>query len=386
MITVTNTEKEDFAEVMALINHVFGKENASVKMEDIFTDLLCEDNRNHMKIIKVDGKPVSVINYVINEIDMNGCTMKAANIGAVCTQEDHRRKGYAKLILEHCLDVMNKEGVDFLYVSGEIDLYTKSNIHITGKMYNFSLDQNASAAYQELCKEACEVKECSQEDISLLSAIYDAETVKFIRDRQRFSDLAGRVPGAAVFDHTAKLFRIEQNGQIQGYFICALVPKENGDVTMEVIEYAGKRKPVLAGIIKAMVKLNAVSISGYAMLCDADMISVLDEYQLKTEVCNYPGTMRIINFATFMQKLKPIFTAEKMLYDMEFCESDGKYRIRSGIMELVIENDKTMHDLVLGNDMEVLKTEHVSGDNTLLDMLGSILPISVPYPYNLNYI
>lgn len=386
MNSVTNTKKEDFSEVVALINHVFGKENNSTKMEDIFTDLICKNNMEHMRIIKTDGKPVSVINYIINEIHINGCIIKAASIGAVCTHEDYRCRGYSNLILKDCLDKMRNEGVDFLYVSGEIGLYTKNNIHITGKMHTFNIDKSYLPEHKELHNDACKVKECSQEDIHLLTTCYDEEAVRFIRDKQRFFDLACRIPSASVFNNAAKIFSIEENGQMQGYFICAIIPKENGDFEMEVIEYAGKRKLVLAGIIKAMVQLNPADISGYASWFDADMVKALEEYEIKIETCNYPGTMRIINFSQFMQKLRPLYFPEKKFESIEFYETDGKYNIRSGNMGLVIENDKTMHNLILGNDMELLETEHIIGDNALFDMLKLILPIPVPYPYSLNYI
>lgn len=383
---VTSTENADFCEVVSLINHVFGKENSPVKMEDIFTDLLCRDNMEHMRIIKADCKPVSVINYIINEIDINGCSIKAANIGAVCTHEKYRHRGYSSLILRDCIEKMRNEGVDFLYVSGEIGLYTKNNIHITGKMYCFNIDMNYSAGHEESHFDACEVRECGKEDIPLLSVIYDSEKVKYIRDRRRFCDLACRVPGASVFNHSARFFIIEENGLIQGYFICAIIPVENGVFKMEVIEYAGKRKAVLEGILKVMVRFNPAGISGYVSWFDADMIRALEKYEIKTESCNYPGTMRIVNFTQFMQKLKPLYAREKRIENIEFYESDGKYVIRSAGMELAILNDKTMHDLFLGNDVDLLEKKYIAGDDTLFDMLKSILPIPVPYPYSLNYI
>ncbi|HEX2945189.1 MAG TPA: GNAT family N-acetyltransferase [Clostridia bacterium] len=386
MVQVTSTRNENFCEVLALINHVFGKENSTVKMDDIFTDLLCRDNMEHMRIIKADGKPVSVINYVINDVDINGCVIKAANIGAVCTHEDYRHRGYSSLILKDCLDKMRNEGVDFLYVSGEIGLYTKNNIHITGKMHSFNIENNYLTGHKELHNGKYEVKECSHEDISLLYTLYDSEAVKYIRDKQRFCDLAGRVPGASVFNHAARLFQVEEKGQIQGYFICAIIPEKNGGFKMEVIEFAGKREAVVAGIMKTMVQLSPASISGSVPWFDRGMLKVLKDYEMKTEACNYPGTMRIINFTQFMRKLKPLYAQEKRLESIEFCESDGHYIIMLGSMELAIEDSKAMHDLFLDNNMELLKKEHITGDDTLLDMLKLILPIPVPYPYNLNYI
>lgn len=386
MISVINTQRGDFQEVTALINHVFGKENSKVKMENIFTDLLCENNMEHMRIVKAEGKPVSVINYILNDVDINGCIMKAANIGAVCTHEDYRHRGYSSLILKDCLKQMRKEGVDFLYVSGEIDLYIKNNIYMTGKMFTFCMDKHYLAMVKELSVDEYEIKECNQTDIHLLQECYDMEAVKFIRDKDRFTDLVGRVPCATVFNHATKVFRIDKNEQLQGYCICAIIPEENNEFKIDVIEYAGKREAVLKGLIKAMAQLNPVSVSGYASWFDTDMLKALEENNVKTESCKYPGTMRIINFTQLMQKLKPLFDQKMKAESLEFYEADGNYIIRSGNMELIIKDEKTLHDLLLGNDMEVLKTQDIIGDPKLLDIIKSVLPIPVPYPYSLNYI
>jgi predicted acetyltransferase len=386
MSKVINTEENDFSEVVKLINHVFGKENSSKKMDDIFPDLISKNNMEHMRIIQADGKPVSVINYIINEVNIKDCIIKAASIGAVCTHENYRCRGYANLILKDCLDKMRNEGVDLLYVSGEIGLYTKNNIHITGKMHSFNIDKKYISENNELESNSYTVIECSQEDKHHLFDFYDKESVKFIRDKQRFIELTYRTPGISVFNHTAKIFRVEANGQIQGYFICDVATTDNGDFRMEVVEYAGNRKAVLEGIIKTMLQLKPIGISGYALWSDIDMVNALDEYKIRKVTHHYPGTIRIINFTQFMQKLKPLFLQEKMLEDIEFYESEGKYIMRSGNKELVFDDDKAMHDLLFGNADEVNLKEHIIGDDTLLDKINLCLPISVPYPNNLNYI
>lgn len=386
MYKVVQTEECNFFDVVKLINHVFGKENSSNKMDDIFTDLISKNNMEHMRIIQADGKPVSVINYIINEVNIKDCIIKAASIGAVCTHEAYRCRGYANIILKDCLDKMKKEGVDLLYVSGEIGLYTKNNIHITGKMHSFNIDKSFIADNYELQSGSCKVIECSQEDIPLLYDIYDKETVKFVRDKQRFIDLAGRTPGISVFNDRARFFRVEESGHIQGYFICAESPMNNGSFRMEVIEYAGERKAVLGGIVKVMIQLEPVGISGYALWSDIEMVNALDEYRIKRRIHHYPGTIRIINFSQLMQKLKPLFTQEGILENIEFYESENKYTIRSGNKELVIVDDKAMHDLFFGNADEVNLNDHINGDYTLLGKLNLCLPISVPYPNSLNYI
>ncbi len=386
MIRVTGTEKKDFHEVLALINHVFGKENSSNKMEDIFTDLLCENNREHMRIVKVDNKPVSVVNYIINEVSIDGCIIKAANIGAVCTHENFRGRGYSRLILKDCIDKMRSEGVDFLYVSGEIELYTKNNIHIAGKMFNFHIQRDNPVIYGRMENSKCEVRSCTPEDIKHLAEIYDAESVRFIRSKTAFTDLIGRVPGAAVFNHASKVFIVEEGGQMQGYFICAVVPRENGNYRMEVIEYAGDRQSILAGMIKLLDQEKPEAIIGNAAWFDTSMVQLLKEYEILIEAANYPGTMRIINFSQLMHKLAPLRIHDKGFEGVEFHEADGKYVIRLGKAEVQISDDKTMHELFLGNAEEVAQKEYINGEERLVEVLKLMLPIPVPYPYNLNFI
>ncbi len=386
MIRVTGTDKKDFHEVLALINHVFGKENSSYKMEAIFTDLLCENNMEHMRIIKVDNTPVSVVNYIINEVSINGRIIKAANIGAVCTHENFRGRGYSRLILRDCIERMRNEGVDFLYVSGEIELYTKNNIHITGKMLNFIINEEFLAGHAGSKNSRWDVRVCEPEDMKQLSNIYEAEEVRFIRGLERFSDLMSRVPGAAVFNHASKTYAVREGGQIKGYFICAVIPGDNGNFRMEVIEYAGNRKAVLDGMIKVMEQEKPEAVSGYAPWFDSNMTKLLEDLKIETKAANYPGTMRIINFPQFLHKLAPLEKRDKRFESTEFYEVEDKYVIRSDKGELQIGDDKTMHDLFLGNAVSFKHKEYLNGEETLNEILRMLLPIPVPYPYNLNYI
>lgn len=395
---VTSTDHNDFEGVATLINHVFGKENSSTKMEDIFSDLICMDNLEHMRIIKVEEQPVSVVNYLINKLDIHGNTLIAASIGAVCTHEDHRLKGYSNQILRSSLADMRQEGVDFLYVSGEIELYTKNDIHITGKMHAFSMDQQQLQQLthqKDLLPVSCEVIEATQADLPLLHDVYCTEKVKFIRDSQNFLNLIERVAGASVFNHASKIFCIKENGQLKGYIICALFPRENDSFGIEIVEYAGNRSLIMAGILSIIAQLKPFVFTGYTSWDDADMIKALEDCHIELKSSNYPGTMKIINFSQFMEKLKPLFALEGALEPLTFSEENGKYIIQSGSLELVIHDNRTMHHLFLGDLIDIhsetlnqdfFDGQHVTGDVKLYEMLKPLLPIPVPYPNNLNYI
>jgi len=385
MITVTATAVEDFQEVLELINHVFGKESGSPRMEAIFSDLLSLGNREHMRIIKLQGKPVSVVNYLINEVVIKGCTIKVANMGAVCTHENHRRKGYSKMILMDCLLKMKEEGVDFLYVSGDIDLYTMNDIHSTGKMYGVTLLQDVISNTTNSKMFNCEVIEAKEEDFLSLSGIYDIESVRFVRSKEQFFDLASRVPFAFVFNREYKIFMVKDNETIQGYFIATLLMEEEG-LSLEIIEYAGNRKLILEGMLIIGKQLKAKTLSTHVLGFDESMLQELKEYTIKIEPCHYPGTMKIICIHEFLDKLKTLFLQNKTYEYLEFSEKNGHYTIKLQDQVLVIEGNKALHHVLLGSDLEQLDGMYFKGDIGLLKDLLQQLPIPVPYPYSLNFI
>src|SRR3712207_6803949 len=120
------TKNNEYEKVILLINNIF-RTNKGYKptMQYEFPILLNKDNRENMRIIVEDNKPVSCVNFVQREILVEGAKIDVASIGAVCTNKEYRGKGYSSLLLEDVEKKMYEDGVDLLLVSGTRALYQR---------------------------------------------------------------------------------------------------------------------------------------------------------------------------------------------------------------------------------------------------------------------
>ncbi len=90
----------------------------SPRMRWRFPTLFCKENAHHLRIIRIGGKIVSHIGIVVRDMIINGCRISVGNLGAVCTREDYRKRGYAWATFEDAMTKLCTEGVDAFLISG----------------------------------------------------------------------------------------------------------------------------------------------------------------------------------------------------------------------------------------------------------------------------
>ena len=80
---------EEFDKVIELINYVFriSRSHKPTMMEE-FPLLLSKNNIENMIIISEDDKVVSDVNYLIQDVSIQGNRLKVAAMGGVCTHPD----------------------------------------------------------------------------------------------------------------------------------------------------------------------------------------------------------------------------------------------------------------------------------------------------------
>ena len=62
------------------------------------------------RIITVGGKPVSHIRIAYNWLSIYGMRIKAASLGGVCTDPEHRGRGIGRALLLHLAQLANARG------------------------------------------------------------------------------------------------------------------------------------------------------------------------------------------------------------------------------------------------------------------------------------
>jgi GNAT superfamily N-acetyltransferase len=70
---------------------------------DKYPQLFCEDNVENLRVIEADGKVVSLVAMTQHWASIFGCTVKASCLGAVCTYEAYRGRGFASLLVEDAI-------------------------------------------------------------------------------------------------------------------------------------------------------------------------------------------------------------------------------------------------------------------------------------------
>ena len=78
------TKKEEFDQVLELVNYVFRENNGQLpNMREQYSLLFNYGNLDNMRIIIEDGKPVSHIGISESEIVVYGCKTKIGSIGCL---------------------------------------------------------------------------------------------------------------------------------------------------------------------------------------------------------------------------------------------------------------------------------------------------------------
>jgi len=194
-------------------------------------------SRRETLVIAEDGRPVSHIRTVYNNVSIYGRRMKVASIGSVGTHLDCRGRGYAGAILKQTMQQMVKRGAKVLIVSGSRGLYRRVHCAPAGRMY----EAEVRSAHLGGQTSDLTVRQVTPEEWPALAPLHQAENVRFARNVSFFSDL--------VFwwdCQYPQIWVVESRGEPLAYVSLVLVwGKESETQRRAVAEYAGSRAALM---------------------------------------------------------------------------------------------------------------------------------------------
>ncbi|AWZ48939.1 GNAT family N-acetyltransferase [Clostridiaceae bacterium 14S0207] len=289
------TKNNEYEKVILLINNIF-RTNKGYKptMQYEFPILLNKDNRENMRIIVEDNKPVSCVNFVQREILVEGAKIDVASIGAVCTNKEYRGKGYSSLLLEDVEKKMYEDGVDLLLVSGTRALYQRRGCTMTRNFLSYKvLPENITIDFK--------IREYKNQDLEKIVPLYNSLSTRFYRSYNDFKKLID----SAVFPwgtFTYKRCVIVENEEVTGYIFIRII---NEDILRgEVVELFGSPNKIY-NALKYLAYENKLEFIEYKVNTQ-DKINKLSK-EVQSQSCYQEGTLKIINFEKFMCNLKPYF-------------------------------------------------------------------------------
>jgi len=368
------TKIEELDETAELVCRVF-----NWHMRDSFPTLFCKENIDNLRIIKVDGKVVSHFGFVVRDMIINGCRISVGNVGAVCTDEEHRKKGYAWSILDDAIVKYRANGVDMLLVSGGRGLYIQHGCTHAGKVFSYAIDRGTPVPSAKVVSKAYTI-----EDLPAWSMLYRNEPVRFHRPYNDFQVLTT----SGVEYRTNRLLRSIWNGdQIVAYAVVDRHKHEDIE-SLNINEYAGSRKAIFSAIPQWIEEFNIHRCIVTVPTYDQELKWLLDSLGLESSYRSTGGTMVVINFPQLCMRLMPLFEeiiGTSTAQALSFVERDGSYVIGLDGDEVVFNDAHDIVRVIFGDPPGLEKPTNIPAQGKLLEIIKAIFPVLRP-EYGLSYI
>lgn len=372
MATPRRPRKEEAGALAELIGTAMGLDS-HYSRQDMASSLGRAESLRNTLVVAEDGRPVSHIRIVCQQVSVYGCRFKVASIGSVCTDPAYRGRGHAGKLLDACIRQMREKGAKILIVSGDRALYRRAHCVPAGRVFEAAL-RPADARELETDLTARRV---SHEEWPLLAALHQAESVRFLRRPGFISSL----PLWWNWERP-ELWLIENGGRAVAYIGLSLTwPREAQGRKRVLWEYAGSRAALLGGLPTIFQTADLNEIRMRALGHDTELIYLLRQRGLELEERPLSGTHRIIDLPGLMTKLRP-YLRERLdrreVRRLSFEQHGDQCAIAYGDQRQELTLSQAA-PLVLGGP----GAPELSGD--LARALSAVFPIPFPLP-GFNYI
>ena len=381
-IIARSANLNEFNDVTELINYIFRiSRNCKPTMVEEFPLLLNKNNIDNMIVISQDNKVVSDVNYLIQEVSIQGEKIKAAAIGAVCTHPDYEKRGFSSKVLDFVESKMLSDGVDILLVSGTRSLYTRRNCSLIKSFYKYSIhpekvDFPTNFKFLEF-DETC----IDSNDLNKILHMYNQNSTRYIRTKEEFTTLlhSATIPWG---DRSYKKVLVKNNDITIGYIILRIT-KGNENSFAEVVELSLDNYYVEKVLKHLCYKydLRKIVYSVHIRNTKDQLQNVSD-----TELDYQQGSLKIINFEKLCKSLSGYFKqyfSTDFVDNLEFVKHDDKYVIRYKDEALIIDDLNKLNKLFF--EYDETQFEDFKDLKNIYSFTKAVFPLDFPWTANLNY-
>lgn len=343
-----------------------------------FPHFFIPENANNLRVVVENGKVVSHIGTLRRDASLMGCTVKTAALGGVATYEEHRGKGHATALFEDTMRVCQQDGVDFMLVSGYRKMYHRFGCRYVGRDWRFKIDAEQMGNFDD----GVEISLATEEDLPVLSDIYRREPVRWIRPPSDFRNALG----GKVLNRPSAIHLLKVKGVATAYVIVRDEKKEEAGEG-QILEMAGDRG-VLAGSFGKLIEMyDSSSLSLHVMGSDRPMREMLKERGAASTPTASSGTVTLIHFEQFMERIRPYFTeavGEEVARGMVFEQVGDQMVFRLGAEAVVADNQGQAVELIFGTH-DGVEERLLEGGGKVGEALREVFPIPALW-YGLNFV
>ena len=376
------TRKEEFNQVIKLVNYVFRESsNRLPNMEKWYPLLFNDDNLENMRIIWEDGRLVSHLAISESEIVIYGCRTKIGSIGAVCTHPECRKRGFASLLLEDGIKKMNEDGVDIVLVSGGRNLYKRAGCVEAGRVHKFRISGSDLKSFDT---QKVEVFPYQEENLKNIVQVYQKEAVRFFRSLQDFKRI---LTAGAAMDREVEILTVHRANEFLGYFAIQTPAGKEGEKRIgQVVEYSGRREAIIDAVGCVFERYGLQELTFNVPFHDLEFIYLLSQKNLTSLTESIPGLVKIINLPRLMDRLGSYIEerlGRKKRDSLKFDQQGTRFSISINQEQFNTEV-KRLTQIVLGRHDKKEK-EMMPRQGEIGKVLVDIFPLPFVWP-GLNYV
>ena len=371
---IRSLHPDEFPQLDALLSDVFRP-----TLVEEYTHFYTRKNSGNFRVVVKNGQVVSHIGTLRRYASILGCTVRVASLGGVATYEKHRGKGYATALLEDTERFCKTDGGDFMLVSGYRKMYHRYGCRYVGRDWNYKI---TAVQARTIIDERIEISIAKPDDLSTLSAVYQQEPVRWLRPP---SDFEYALTGF-IMNQEAYLLTVREGGLLQGYVILQKVKKQDKG-QIKVLEFAGDRKCLLGALGQLVQNFELEAINLHVMGWDRILRKLLKERDLQGTPANTSGTVTLINFPQFMDRMRPNFievVGETASDGLIFYERGNEKIFSYGGDQVIAPDRGTAVELIFGT-RERKEEKLLQSGGQAGEILREIFPIPGLW-YGLNYV
>ena len=375
---------------------------------DQFAQLFCEDNYENLRVCVDDNRCVTHVGMTEGEAVLYGCRIQTACIGGVCTHPDYRKKGLASACFDDALRKSREDGVDIMIVSGDRNLYRMRGCVRVGSDLMFTISRDSAPISTETTAEddsprnnissaaapqrpipdtqpqpsapSVTADVMTEAELPLVMDCYRSEPVRFARLPD---DYRHALQSGWVMNRPSDFLVVRERGEFRGYVIVPRAPK---DGSANLAEFAGDRRAILAALPQLLERYGCTSLGFQVQRHDALMRSFCEQAGLQGAPRATPGTVTLVNFPQFMERMRPYFAERlgtRVASRLRFRQENEWYIFDLG--DELLGTDRADASRLLFGTPEGLPRAAQDLHGALADALRTILPLPTLW-YGINYV
>ena len=297
MPRVQECTQRELPEVIGLVDDAMRQGMDQTMLTD-YPLVYQESNHRNLRIIKVDGRTVSVVPFLLRTVDVEDISFKIGIISPTATDPEHRHRGYGLACLRSCLASMEEMGCDLSVLWTRIatfPFYEHGAFEpVRYQEWIYTCTSEDGGRFRDHGEQVVRYDPSTGTHLDRIRSMHEAEGYGVRRSRSEWEALL-RLP-------LMRTLVAEEDGAVTGYLIVSGAGNKPG-----FIEAGGSGKAVETLYSHALRKLPEDSqIQSYAPLTGSTAGQLLERTLPRRRQKTTKSMMIRINCPTaFLHKIRP---------------------------------------------------------------------------------